>query len=192
MDSIILASRSRYRQELLGRLGLPFESWPPDVDEAPLAAETPSETAVRLARVKAEAAAQRFPRAWVIGSDQVADLEGSPINKPGTLEGARRQLREMSGHALVFHTALCVLHGSLQRRHERLVATQVAFRHLTDAEIDRYLEREPAVDCAGSAKSEGLGISLLSRLGGDDPTALVGLPLIELCAILRQEGFAVP
>ncbi len=192
MDSIILASRSRYRQELLGRLGLPFESWPADVDEAPLAAEKPAETAVRLARVKAEAAARRFPRAWVIGSDQVADLEGRPINKPGTLEGARRQLREMSGHALVFHTALCVLHGSLQRRHERLVATQVAFRRLTDAEIDRYLEREPAVDCAGSAKSEGLGISLLSRLGGDDPTALVGLPLIELCAILRQEGFAVP
>ena len=171
---------------------MPFKSWSPDLDEAPHAAEPPRETAVRLARAKAEAGGKRFPRAWVIGSDQVADLDGRAIGKPGTLENARAQLRELSGHTVLFHTALCVLNARLERRHERLVTTQVAFRRLTDAEIDRYLEREPAFDCAGSAKSEGLGVSLLSRLGGDDPTALVGLPLISLAAMLRAEGFDVP
>jgi septum formation protein len=122
----------------------------------------------------------------------VADLDGRPIGKPGTLENARRQLREVSGHTVLFHTALCVWNRRLERRHERLVSTDVAFRRLTDAEIDRYLAREPALDCAGSAKSEGLGIALLARLGGDDPTALVGLPLIALSAMLRAEGFDVP
>ena len=190
--SLVLASSSRYRKDLLKRLGVPFKSWSPDLDEAPHAAEPPRETAVRLARAKAEAGGKRFPRAWVIGSDQVADLDGRAIGKPGTLENARAQLRELSGHTVLFHTALCVLNARLERRHERLVTTQVAFRRLTDAEIDRYLEREPAFDCAGSAKSEGLGVSLLSRLGGDDPTALVGLPLIALAAMLRAEGFDVP
>ncbi len=190
--SIVLASSSRYRKDLLKRLGVPFKSWSPDLDEAPHAAEPPRETAVRLARAKAEAGGKRFARAWVIGSDQVADLDGRAIGKPGTLENARAQLRELSGHTVLFHTALCVLNARLERRHERLVTTQVAFRRLTDAEIDRYLEREPAFDCAGSAKSEGLGVSLLSRLGGDDPTALVGLPLIALAAMLRAEGFDVP
>jgi len=183
--SIVLASSSRYRKDLLKRLGVPFKSWSPDLDEAPHAAEPPRETAVRLARAKAEAGGKRFARAWVIGSDQVADLDGRAIGKPGTLENARAQLRELSGHTVLFHTALCVLNA-------RLDTTQVAFRRLTDAEIDRYLEREPAFDCAGSAKSEGLGVSLLSRLGGDDPTALVGLPLIALAAMLRAEGFDVP
>jgi septum formation protein len=191
-NSIILASGSRYRRELLERLGLPFESWSPEVDERPQAAEPPRETASRLARAKALAASKRYPTAWVIGSDQVADLDGEPIGKPGTVEGARAQLRRLSGHSVLFHTALCVSHDRLARRHERLVTTEVAFRRLTDAEIERYLEREHALDCAGSAKSEGLGISLLSRLGGDDPTALVGLPLIALAAILRAEGFDVP
>lgn len=191
-NSIVLASGSRYRRELLERLGLPFECWAPDVDESPRPGEQPRETAVRLARAKAEAAARKFARAWVIGSDQVADLDGQPIGKPGTRENARRQLREVSGHSVFFHTALCVSHARLQRRHERLVTTEVAFRRLTAAEIDRYLDREPAFDCAGSAKSEGLGISLLSRLGGEDPTALVGLPLVALSAILRAEGFDVP
>jgi 7-methyl-GTP pyrophosphatase len=190
--SLVLASSSRYRKDLLKRLGVPFKSWSPDLDEAPHAAEPPRETAVRLARAKAEAGGKRFARAWVIGSDQVADLDGRAIGKPGTLENARAQLRELSGHTVLFHTALCVLNARLERRHERLVTTQVAFRRLTDAEIDRYLEREPAFDCAGSAKSEGLGVSLLSRLGGDDPTALVGLPLIALAAMLRAEGFDVP
>lgn len=191
-NSIILASRSRYRGELLERLGLPFQSWPPDVDERPHAAEPPRETATRLARAKATAAGKRYPLAWVIGSDQVADLDGEPIGKPGTVDNARIQLRRLSGHSVLFHTALCVSHARLERRHERLVTTEVAFRRLTDAEIDRYLEREHALDCAGSAKSEGLGIGLLSRLVGDDPTALVGLPLIALAAILRAEGFDVP
>jgi septum formation protein len=190
--SIILASSSRYRRELLDRLGLPFETFSPDVDEQALPSEPPRETAIRLARAKAEAGARRYPSAWIIGSDQVADLDGKPIGKPGTQDNARRQLRDVSGHAVLFHTALCVWNARLERRHERLVTTEVAFRRLTDAEIDRYLEREHALDCAGSAKSEGLGISLLSRLGGDDPTALVGLPLIALSAFLRAEGFDVP
>jgi septum formation protein len=192
LNSIILASSSRYRRELLARLQLPFETWSPDVDEAPLPAEPPRQTAVRLARAKADAAGRKYPSDWVIGSDQVADLDGRPLGKPGSVENARRQLREVSGHSVLFHTALCVFHNRLGRHHERLVTTDVAFRRLTDAEIDRYLEREAALDCAGSAKSEGLGIALLSRLGGEDPTALVGLPLIALASILRAEGFDIP
>jgi 7-methyl-GTP pyrophosphatase len=190
--SIVLASGSRYRRELLERLGLEFKAWSPDIDETPLPAEPPRETAVRLARAKAQAGGKRYRTAWIIGSDQVADLDGQPLGKPGNLENARRQLRELSGHTVLFHTALCLWNPRLERRHERLVTTDVVFRRLTDLEIDRYLEREPAFDCAGSAKSEGLGISLLSRLGGDDPTALVGLPLIALSAMLRAEGFDVP
>jgi septum formation protein len=191
-NTLILASSSPYRRELLERLRLPFESWAPEVDEFPLPAEPPRQTAVRLARLKAEAGGKRFPQAWIIGSDQVADLDGLAIGKPGTRERAQQQLRDVSGHSVLFHTALCVWNSREARRHERLVTTDVAFRRLTDAEIARYLEREPALDVAGSAKSEGLGISLLSRLGGDDPTALVGLPLIALSAILRAEGFDVP
>ena len=190
--SIVLASGSKYRKELLKRLGLPFRTWSPDIDESPRPSEPPRNTAIRLARAKAEAAGKRFSEAWIIGSDQVADLDGKPIGKPGTLEGAREQLRQLSGHTVLFHTALCVWNARLQRRHERLVTTNVAFRRLTGAEIDRYLARERVLDVAGSAKSEGLGIGLLSRLGGDDPTALVGLPLIALSAMLRAEGFEVP
>jgi septum formation protein len=188
----VLASSSRYRRELLQRLGLPFESWTTDVDESAPPSEPPRETAIRLARAKASAGARKFPKAWVIGSDQVADLDGRPIGKPGTFDNARRQLRDVSGHSVFFHTALCVWNARLERRHERLVTTEVTFRRLTDAEIDRYLEREHALDCAGSAKSEGLGVSLLTRMHGDDPSALVGLPLIALSAILRAEGFEVP
>ena len=192
MSKLVLASGSPYRRQLLERLGLDFETWSPEVDETPAPGELPRDTALRLAVAKAEAGSRKFARAWVIGSDQVADLDGRPIGKPGNRENARRQLRQVSGHSVLFHTALCVSHARLQRRHERLVTTEVAFRRLTDAEIDRYLEREPAFDCAGSAKSEGLGVSLLARLGGEDPTALVGLPLIALCAILRAEGFELP
>ncbi|HYC37664.1 MAG TPA: Maf family nucleotide pyrophosphatase [Usitatibacter sp.] len=191
-SGIVLASGSPYRKELLQRLGLPFECWSPDVDETPQAAEPPRETAIRLARAKADAGSRRFANVWVVGSDQVADLDGRPLGKPGTLDNARRQLRAVSGHSVLFHTALCVSNGRLQRRHERLVTTEVAFRRLTAAEIERYLAREPALDCAGSAKSEGLGVSLLSRMAGEDPTALVGLPLMALAAILRAEGFEVP
>ena len=176
---------------MLGRLGLAFEAWAPDVDETAAAAEKPRDTAVRLARAKAHAAARRDAEAWAIGSDQVAELDGAPIGKPGTLANARAQLRTMSGRVVRFHTALCLLAPSGSTR-EDVVTTDVAFRALADAEIDRYLALEPALDCAGSAKSEGLGIALLDRLHGDDPTALIGLPLIALAAMLRAEGFEVP
>lgn len=187
---LVLASGSRYRAELLQRLGIPFETWPPDSDESPHADESCAETAGRLARWKAEAARAHFPGAWVIGSDQVAELAGQPLGKPGNRENARLQLQAMRGKAVVFHTGLCLLANG--RVHERLVPTEVTFRSMTDGEIERYLDREPAYDCAGSAKSEGLGISLITSLRGDDPTALVGLPLIALAAMLREEGLAVP
>ncbi len=191
-NKLVLASGSRYRHDLLARFGVPFETCSPEVDERALPGEAPRQTAARLARAKADAAAERFPGAWIIGSDQVAELDGRPVGKPGTLDNARRQLREMSGRTVHFHTALCLLNRARERRSERLVTTDVDFRPLSQAEIERYLAREPALDCAGSAKSEGLGISLLERLGGDDPTALVGLPLIALAAMLRAEGFEVP
>jgi len=187
---LVLASGSRYRAELLQRLGIPFETWSPAVDESSRSGESCAETARRLARLKAEAARARFPDAWVIGSDQVAELEGLAMGKPGNRDNARRQLQAMRGKSVVFHTGLCLLANG--RAHEGLVPTEVAFRDLTDAEIESYLDREPAYDCAGSAKSEGLGISLVSSLRGDDPTALVGLPLIALAAMLREEGLAVP
>ncbi|HSN21155.1 MAG TPA: Maf family nucleotide pyrophosphatase [Usitatibacter sp.] len=190
--SLVLASASPYRRELLARLGLAFESWSPDIDEAALPGEAPAATAVRLARAKAKAGESRWPAAWIIGSDQVADVDGRAVSKPGTLDNARRQLRELSGRTVLFHTALCLASAARGRAHQRLVTTEVAFRPLSEAEIERYLAREPALDCAGSAKSEGLGISLLVRLGGDDPTALVGLPLIALGEMLRAEGFQVP
>jgi septum formation protein len=192
INSLVLASSSRYRRELLKRLGLPFKAVSPSVDESPRASEMPRQTAMRLAREKADAVGRKHPSAWIIGSDQVADLDGQALGKPGTMEFAREQLRALSGHTVLFHTALCFSNSRLDRRHERVVTTDVVFRRLTDTEIERYLEREPAFDCAGSAKSEGLGISLLSRLGGDDPTALIGLPLIALSAMLRAEGFDVP
>jgi len=187
---LVLASGSRYRAELLARLGLPFETWSPDIDETARTGETCAATACRLARAKAEAARVRFPGAWIIGSDQVADLDGRALGKPGHREGARAQLRAMRGRTVIFQTALCLLAGGEAR--EALVPTQVAFRPLADDEIERYLDREPSFDCAGSAKSEGLGISLLERLAGDDPTALVGLPLVALSAMLREAGAQVP
>jgi septum formation protein len=156
-----------------------------------MSGETPRATAIRLARAKAQAGSARFRQAWIIGSDQVADHAGKPINKPGNLENARAQLREMRGSTVHFHTALCLL-GPGGRAREEVVSTEVAFRRLTDAEIERYLAREPAFDCAGSAKSEGLGIALLEVLRGDDPTALIGLPLIALARMLRESGFEVP
>jgi 7-methyl-GTP pyrophosphatase len=187
--SIVLASGSPYRRELLERLGLPFETWTPHVDETPLRGEVPARTATRLARAKADAARERWPQALVIGSDQVAELDGVPIGKPGTREAARAQLARCSGRNVLFHTAVCLLGARAQ---EQLVTTPVEFRPLAADEIERYLDREDALDCAGSAKSEGLGIALLARLAGDDPTALVGLPLITVAAMLRAEGIAVP
>lgn len=188
--SLVLSSASPYRAELLGRLGLPFEAWAPAIDESPAVGERCAATASRLARLKARAAQQHFPGAWVIGSDQVAELDGQPIGKPGDRDGARRQLRAMRGRTVIFHTGLCLLANG--RSHEAVVPTEVTFRPLPDDEIERYLDREPAFDCAGSAKSEALGIALLASLRGDDPTALVGLPLIALSGMLRAEGAQVP
>ena len=190
--SIILASGSRYRRALLERLGLAFTAWAPDVDEGALDAESPQATAARLARVKADAARARWPAALIIGCDQVADVDGEAIGKPGSRERAREQLRRLSARTVQFHTALCLLNAASDRRQERVVTTPVVYRALTDADIDRYLDRESALDCAGSAKIEGLGVALVARVGGDDPTALVGLPLSALAQMLRAEGIALP
>jgi septum formation protein len=187
---IILSSGSPYRAELLARLGIPFEVWSPEVDETRRGNESPQQMAARLAMDKADAARSRFPGAWIVGSDQVAELEGRPLGKPGNRDSARLQLRAMRGRTVHFHTAVCLLAGG--RAQEALVTTSVAFRALSDEEIERYLDKEPAFDCAGSAKAEGLGIALLGGISGSDPTALVGLPLIALAGMLRAEGADVP
>jgi septum formation protein len=185
---LILGSTSRYRREMLQRLRLPFDVQPPQVDETPRHGETPSALARRLALAKANEVAARFPHAAVIGSDQVADLAGHPIGKPGDHARATEQLRAMRGQAVVFQTAVAVV--CLAKRYEvsALVPVTVRFRDLSDAEIEHYLRIEQPYDCAGSAKSEALGIALLSAIESDDPTALVGLPLIKTCELLRGAG----
>lgn len=183
-----MASSSRYRRELLQRFGLPFESWAPEVDESPRPAEPPRETAVRLARAKAAAGGKRFPQAWIIGSDQVADLDGLGLGKPGSHDGATAQLRAMSGRRVVFHTAVAVLCQARAFSAIAVVPVTVRFRNLGAAEIERYLRAEQPYDCAGSAKCEALGIALVESIESDDPTALVGLPLIRLCELLRHAG----
>ena len=188
MPRLILASTSVYRRELLARLGLPFEQARPQVDEAPLPGETPETLAGRLARTKAAALAA--PDAWVIGSDQVAELDGAPLGKPCDFETARRQLSAMSGRRVRFHTAVC-LNGP-GGVHAAADLTEVAFRDLSAGEIERYLRIESPLDCAGSFKCEGLGISLFESIDNRDPTALVGLPLIATAALLRRAGFQVP
>jgi septum formation protein len=189
---LILGSTSRYRRELLQRLHLPFEVVAPDVDETPLPGEAPSALALRLALAKAHAVAQHHPNAVVIGSDQVADLAGEPLGKPGTHERAVAQLQRMRGQTVVFQTALAVVCLATGFAQQDLAPVRVRFRDLSDAEIDRYLRIEQPYDCAGSAKSEGLGIALLDAIDSDDPTALVGLPLIRTCRLLRAAGVAVP
>lgn len=189
---LVLASTSTYRRELLERFGVPFETARPDVDETPLPNETPPETANRLAIAKARAVARHFPDALVIGSDQVAHIGDEIFGKPGTVERAAAQLRRMSGETVVFHTALAVLNTALDTVRSVSVPTRVRFRVLQEGEILRYIDKEMPLDCAGSAKSEGLGITLLESLSGDDPTALIGLPLIELARLLRAEGFELP
>lgn len=192
MQKLILASTSTYRRMLLERLQLPFETARPEVDESPLPGESPPATADRLALAKAQAVAAHWPDAIVIGSDQVAHMGGEVFGKPGTVERAVAQLRRMSGQTVVFHTALAVICTRSGRIRTDSVPTEVRFRALDDAEIVRYVEKERPLDCAGSAKSEGLGITLLDALSGDDPTALVGLPLIALSRMLRAEGLALP
>lgn len=185
---LILASTSRYRRELLERLRLPFEVHAPDVDEAPLAGETPAVLARRLALAKARAVAERYPQAIVIGSDQVADLDGEALGKPGTHDRAVAQLRAMSGRTLIFHTALAVVRLSSGFERRASVPVTVRLRTLSDAEIEHYLRAERPYDCAGSAKIETLGIALVEAVDSDDPTALVGLPLIRTCEMLRAAG----
>jgi len=186
---LILASTSRYRRELLERLRLPFEVHAPaSVDETPIAGELPAVLAQRLALAKAQAVAMAHPDAVVIGSDQVADLDGQPIGKPGTHARAVEQLRAMRGRSVVFQTAVAVVHASTGYLGAALVPVTVRFRDLSDAEIEHYLRTEQPYDCAGSAKCETLGIALLDAIHSDDPTALVGLPLIRTSALLRAAG----
>lgn len=189
---LVLASTSPFRRELLARLQIPFETVAPDADESPLPGEHPAATATRLSEAKARAVMQRYPDALIIGSDQVAAHGDDRFGKPGRRENAIAQLSRMRGKEVVFHTGLCLLDAASGRAQVRCVDTHVGFRDLSDAEIESYLDREDALNCAGSAKSEGLGISLLSYLRGDDPNALVGLPLIALCDMLRAEGVALP
>ena len=185
---LILGSTSRYRRELLERLGLHFTVVAPRVDESPRAGERPAELALRLALEKARAVAALHPDAVVIGADQVADLDGEAIGKPGDHGRAVAQLRRMSGRRVVFQTALAVARPAAGFERAMLAAVQVRFRSLSDAEIERYLRLEQPYDCAGSAKSEGLGVALLEAIESDDPTALVGLPLIRTCMLLREAG----
>ena len=190
--ALILGSTSRYRRELLARLGLPFDVTAPAVDETPLPNETPRALALRLALAKARAVAVLHPDAIVIGSDQVADLGGQPLGKPGNHERATAQLRRMSGQTVVFQTAVAVVCQAAGFEQVDLAPVRVRFRSLNDAEIERYLRAEQPYDCAGSAKSEGLGIALLDAIVSDDPTALVGLPLIRTCRMLRAAGLTLP
>jgi len=185
---LILASTSRYRRELLERLRLPFDIVSPQVDETPHPGEAPARLATRLADAKAAAVAALHPQAVVIGSDQVADLDGEPIGKPGTHERAVQQLRAMRGRSVVFQTAVAVHHAASGYAGAALAAVTVRFRPLSDAEIEHYLRTEQPYDCAGSAKCETLGIALLEAIESDDPTALVGLPLIRTSALLRAAG----
>ncbi|MEJ6005806.1 Maf family nucleotide pyrophosphatase [Paucibacter sp. AS339] len=185
---LILGSTSRYRRELLERLRLPFEVCAPNVDETPLAQEAPAEVARRLALAKAQAIAKQHPQAIVIGSDQVADLNGTSLGKPGNHERAVLQLQAMSGQTVVFHTALAVVCAESGFVAEDTAVIRTRFRTLSAAEIESYLLAEQPYDCAGSAKSEGLGISLLEAIESDDPTALIGLPLIRTCEMLRRAG----
>ncbi len=189
---LVLGSTSPYRRQLLERLRLAFTVFAPDVDETPLPGEAPRDLALRLALAKAHAVAAQHPGAVVIGSDQVADLAGQPLGKPGTHERATAQLRQMSGHSVVFQTAVAVVCPETGFEQVDLAPVVVRFRELSDAEIERYLRAEQPYDCAGSAKSEGLGISLLDAIDSDDPTALIGLPLIRTCRMLRAAGLVLP
>jgi septum formation protein len=189
---LVLGSTSRYRAELLRRLTADFEQCAPGTDESALPGELPAAHALRLAIAKAEAAANGLHDALVIGSDQVAELDGLTLGKPGTTERARAQLSASSGREVHFHTALCLLDTRNGRRHTHVDHTHVRFRALSTAEIERYIEREQPLDCAGSFKCEGLGISLFEAIDNHDPSALIGLPLIALARLLRESGLELP
>jgi septum formation protein len=189
--TLLLASTSPYRKQLLERLGIAFETAAPQCDETPLPDEPPGETALRLARAKAHSLAGSFPDALVIGSDQVAASGGLRLGKPGDHENAVRQLRALSGREAEFHTAVCLFDTKSRREQSRVVLCRVSFRELDDGRIERYLRREQPYDCAASAKAEGLGIALLSRIDTEDPTSLIGLPLIALSEMLERAGLSV-
>ncbi|MFO1386235.1 MAG: Maf family nucleotide pyrophosphatase [Chitinivorax sp.] len=188
---LVLASTSPYRRELLTRLGIPFEVAAPEVDETPHAGEGPADTALRLAQEKARALAHRYPGALIIGSDQVATLDNLQIGKPGNHERAVAQLQLMRGRTVIFHTALALYDSRNDSVQVKDVQTEVDFRQLSDEFIEAYLQKEQPYNCAGSAKSEGLGIVLMSAMRGTDPNALIGLPLIELVSMLQHAGFRI-
>jgi septum formation protein len=188
---LILASTSPYRRELLTRLSVPFEVAAPDVDETPLTGETPDATAERLSLAKARAIASQFPDALIIGSDQVALLEGRQLGKPGTHDAAVAQLQAMRGKALEFHTALTLLNAQTGHSQTATVPVRLVMRDYSDAQIEAYLKKDQPYNCCGSAKSESLGIALIARFETEDPTALVGLPLIKLTEMLAAEGLDV-
>jgi septum formation protein len=188
---LILGSTSRYRHALLSRLRIPFDVVAPEVDETPLTGESPFDLASRLALAKAHAVAQLHPHAVVIGSDQVADLHGEPLGKPGNHARAVEQLRGMRGQTVIFQTAVAVVCRATGFTQMDVAPVRVRFRDLSDAEIEAYLQAEQPYDCAGSAKSEGLGIALLDAIDNDDPTALIGLPLIRTCNMLRDAGISI-
>lgn len=189
---LILGSTSRYRRELVERLNLPFTTVSPDVDETPLPGEAPGVLALRLALAKAHAVAELHPDAIVIGSDQVSDLNGQPMGKPLVHERAVLQLQSMRGQTVMFHTAVAVVCKATGFEQSDVAVIKTVFRDLTDDEIERYLRAEQPYDCAGSAKSEGLGISLLDAIHSDDPTALIGLPMIRTCRMVRAAGIQLP
>ena len=188
---LVLASTSKYRKALLERLGLAFAVAAPGVDEQALPGEAPADTAARLAALKARSLEARFPDALIIGSDQVAALGSERLDKPGSHENAARQLRRLSGRIAQFHTAVTLLDSKTGKSESKVVPCRVLFRALDDARIEAYLRREQPYDCAGSAKAEGLGIALIARIETDDPTSLIGLPLIALTAMLERAGLPV-
>lgn len=192
MRRLVLGSTSRYRAGLLQRLTPAFEQRAPGADETLQPGETPAAGALRLAIAKAAAAGHGLSDALVIGSDQIAELDGRALGKPGSIEGARAQLAGCAGREVRFHTALCLLDTRDGRQRTHVDLTRVQFRPLTEAEIVRYVDREQPLDCAGSFKCEGLGIALFERIESNDPTALIGLPLIALAGLLRQAGLAIP
>lgn len=189
--TLILASSSRYRREVLEKLHLPFECTSPDIDETPLANESPEQTSLRLAESKARKVAESHPNALVIGCDQVATVDGLQIGKPGNHENAVRQLTMLSGKEVVFHSAICLLDSASQHMQSTIVPYHVKFKALTPLQIETYLRLEQPYDCAGSAKSEGMGIALLDYMRGDDPNALIGLPVIALVNMLQQVGIDI-
>jgi 7-methyl-GTP pyrophosphatase len=188
IPALILASGSRYRQALLQRLGLPFTVVAPAIDETPRPGERPAETAIRLAEAKARAVASKHPDALIIGSDQVAEFHGEPVGKPRDPVHALELLHTMGGHTVTFHTAVALLNARTGVCRNALVDVVSTFRHLDDAALEAYLDRDQPFDCAGAVKSEGLGIALFTRIASDDPTALIGLPLIRLIDLLEAEG----